>query len=116
MNDISDESVRRTVEHALAGVRDDIARLKDSIGRVEGRIAEIHQINSDVQHVAASVDQLMRNMQSPQDIENLKIGIDDIRLRVFNIERGMQETVNFLRERHQQLANEEANRRARQDK
>ncbi len=116
MSDISDESVRRTVEQALSSVRDDIARLKDSVGRVEGRLTEVHQVNSEVQRLIASVDQLTRGMQTSQDIDTIRLGVEDIRQRVFNIERGMQETVNYLRERHQQIANDEANRRARQDK
>lgn len=116
MSEISDESVRRTVEQALSGIRDDIARLKDSVNRVDGRLTEVHQISGEMQHLMASVDQLARGMQSSQDIENMRVSVDDIRLRVLNIERGVQESTNYLRERQQQLANDEANRRARQDK
>ncbi|MEP6710320.1 MAG: hypothetical protein ABJA64_01220 [Candidatus Saccharibacteria bacterium] len=97
MADVSKDDVQRAVQDGIRDVKDNMQRVKDSVQRIE-------QHTNGLERVQPMVEDFSR--RSIQEFERLRSDSEDMKLRIQNIERGIQQITGYLQAQSKIVADE----------
>jgi hypothetical protein len=102
MADITRDDVRQAVRDELANVLNDIHYIREAAARIDQRTSDldetqnqVHVLSQQLQNILPQIQSIVQNSQvssavNPHDVQ-------DTKLRVQNIEKGIAQIVQFLR-------------------
>lgn len=107
MSDLTSGDVQRIVQDGLRDIRDNVQRIRDDVHRVEQRTndldmsqTEIREMAQELHRVLPELDRLTKwaehDRHETQEIAMLHRNSEDIKARVQNIERGVQQLTGYL--------------------
>lgn len=96
MADITRDDVRQAVRDELSNILNDVHYIRESNARVDQRTADLDASQQQISNMAAQMQTLSQSLHMLQQIQPRDI--QDIKLRVQNIEKGVAQIVQFLHE------------------
>lgn len=112
MTEVTRDDVQRAVQEGVREIRYNMLRVKESVQRIDQRT---NDLDNSQQHITElkRLQPVMEdfNRRSQLEFEHLRAISEDMKLRVQNIERGVQQITEYLQAQSQAVAEEKGYKR-----
>jgi hypothetical protein len=98
MAEITRDDVRQAVRDELANVLNDIHYVREASARIDQRTSDLDASQQQISNMTAQLQAMSPALHALQQINPRDI--QDIKLRVQNIEKGIAQIVQFLHEQN----------------
>lgn len=112
MGEITKDDVQRAVQDGMREIRDNMQRVRDGVQRIDQRTSDL---DNSQQHIAdlKRLQPVMEdfNRRSQQEFEHLRMISEDMKLRIQNMEQGIQRITEYLQAQSEVAAEEKGFRK-----
>lgn len=94
MSDLSRNDIRQAVRDEMNNLLNDIHLIRDASSRIDQRTSDLDNSQQQINHMATEMRAAFQDLQTLKQINPRDI--QDIKLRVQNIEKGIAQIVQYL--------------------